>query len=112
MKSKEELVAALRKKNQELIETGGRSWSLRVPANDDDPDLLIEEACKMLEDATVWIPRDERLPTIEDVGGNERGCVNVKYVDGSFAFIHWNEVALWKLITHWSPIKRKQEATM
>lgn len=91
MRTKDELIAALRKKNQELIDSGGRSWSMRVPANEDDPDLLIEEACKMLEDATVWIPVSERMPTLEE--GDARGKVHIKLPNGSIRKVCHFEVA-------------------
>ncbi len=34
-----------------LCDTGGRSWTLRIPAHDEDPDLVFTELCTRLEKA-------------------------------------------------------------
>jgi len=48
-----DLLAKVRARNSKLCKTGGAAWTLRVPVDfDNDPDMLIEELCKRLEEAT------------------------------------------------------------
>jgi hypothetical protein len=49
----EELIEKVKSLTGELCKTGGRSWSLRIPADaNNDPDMLIFELCDRLEKAT------------------------------------------------------------
>lgn len=46
----QELLSKVRDWNSKLCSSGGKAWSLTIPANpNNDPDLLIEELCKRFE---------------------------------------------------------------
>jgi len=47
--------------NSKLCKTGGRSWSLRVPVDIDDPDQIFGEVCRRLENAQSAIKEMERM---------------------------------------------------
>ena len=67
---KEEALAKLRKQ---------RDW--QYVTLDDDAVRFTNELISMLQNATIWTPCSERMPTVEDGGRTME--VNVKYPDGS-----------------------------
>jgi len=72
-----------------------------------DDEGRVEKIIAMLQNATIWTPCTERVPTNEDGGGKPNGLVNVKFIDGTITFMSWEQVALWKLIVAWSRIEPK-----
>ena len=67
----EQLIAKAKQWVKELCESGGRKWSLRVPADHNhDPDLIFCELCNRLEEYAQqsqpsgmrWVRASERLP--------------------------------------------------
>jgi len=66
--SDKELVEKVNSIIQKLCETGGKSWSLRVPVDfNNDPDMLIIEMGKRLLESRVDILEDKKLYTEQNM---------------------------------------------
>src|SRR5688572_3269383 len=69
--SNEELIKKGKEWIQKLIDTGGKDWSLRIPAEPNhDPDLIFSELCKRLSSLSAggmrgWISLTDRKPEQE-----------------------------------------------
>lgn len=69
--------------------------------------VAIERAISMLQNATIWTPCTERMPTVED--GGRSGVIIVRDADGSTT--HCGVTSSWfadrvkrGIATHWSRI--------
>src|SRR5688572_30692938 len=66
--SNEELIKKAEQWIRKLIDSGGRDWELRIPAEPNhDPDIIFSELCKRLSSLSAggmrgWIKASDKLP--------------------------------------------------
>ena len=75
--------------------------------------VAIERAISMLQNATIWTPCSERMPTVED--GDKEGAVNwYDEEDGYCIYNSWDAKDMGYDYSHWSritPIETTKEPT-